>query len=84
MAMGVGLRGCVRRDSNESVIHYLHDADARVFIRAETAKQPFVQIAALVKVGSLPAFAALSLKVRYRETAQTLQRSLSAHSCRSR
>lgn len=52
MAMGVGLRGCVRRDSNESVIHYLHDADARVFIRAETAKQPFVQIAALVKVGS--------------------------------
>jgi len=58
MAMGVGLRGCVRRDSNESVIHYLHDADARVFIRAETAKQPFVQIAALVKVGSKPSSAA--------------------------
>lgn len=42
-----------------------------------------MHLAALVSLGSLPSFAAVCRKVRCRETGQTLQSPLPAHSCRS-
>ncbi len=53
MAMGVGLRDCLRRGADESLIHNLSDAIGSACIQAWTVESTFMHIATLVRVGSL-------------------------------
>lgn len=61
--MGVGLRDCMRRGADESLIYGLSNAIGSACILAWTVKPTFMNIAASVKVGSLQTLVARRFKV---------------------